>query len=73
MNTITKRGQKSVIDIRLILDCLEDELKLKQLEICERQNFLQVCSKTLSKTVAQLLYGSYTATYSWSRLYTAFK
>jgi hypothetical protein len=27
MNTITKRGQKSVIDIRLILDCLEDELK----------------------------------------------
>ena len=32
MNTITKRGQKSVVDIRLILDCLEDELKLKQLE-----------------------------------------
>ena len=32
MNTITKRGQKSVIDIRLILDCLEDEVKLKQLE-----------------------------------------
>ena len=32
MNTITKRGQKSVVDIPLILDCLEDEMKLKQLE-----------------------------------------
>ena len=32
MNTITKRGQKSVVDIRLILDCLEDEMKLKQPE-----------------------------------------
>ena len=46
MNTITKRGKKSVVDIRLILDCLEDELKLKQLE--KKGSYeLRVCCQKL--------------------------
>ena len=46
MNTITKRGKKSVVDIRLILDCLEDELKLKQLE--KKSSYeLRVCCQKL--------------------------
>lgn len=46
MNTITKRGQQSVVDIRLILDCLEDEVKLKQLE--KKGNYeLRICCQKL--------------------------